>query len=64
MKQAQTNYYQNLIEENGSDQRKLFKLSKELLNLNLKQLFPQHSDNYILANSSRYMENSYFETIA
>ena len=30
---------------------KLFKLSKELLNLNPKQLFPQHSDNYILANS-------------
>ena len=51
MKQARTNYYQNLIEENGSDQRKLFKLSKELLNLNPKQLFNQHSDNYILANS-------------
>ena len=51
MKQARTNYYQNLIEENGSDHRKLFKLSKELLNLNPKQLFPQHSDNYILANS-------------
>ena len=51
MKQARTNYYQNLIDENSSDQRKLFKLSKELLNLNPKQLFPQHSDNYILANS-------------
>jgi hypothetical protein len=29
----------------------VFKLSKKLLNLKPKCLFPQHSDNYILANS-------------
>ena len=42
MKIAKTEYYQNVIEINSSDQRKLFAASKKLLNLKQEPAFTDH----------------------
>ena len=43
MRTARTEFYQNFIELNSSDQRKLFAASKKLLNLKHEPVFTDHS---------------------
>ena len=42
MKIARTEYYQNFIEINSSDQRKLYVAWKKLLNLKQEPVFTDH----------------------
>jgi hypothetical protein len=50
MKKAQSEYYRNYIEDNSSDQRKLFHASKQLLKFKNDTPFPPHCDVLKLAN--------------
>ena len=50
MKKARSEYYRTFINDNSSDQRKLFKASKYLLNLKDDIQFSSHSDAFELAN--------------
>lgn len=50
MKKARSEYYSTFINDNSSDQGKLFKASKYLLNLKNDIQFPPHSDAFKLAN--------------
>ena len=47
---ARREYYTNFINENSGDQRKFFRASRSLLNLNKTSLFPPHTDDFKLAN--------------
>ena len=49
MNKACTNYYENLIDENSSDQAKFFKVTKHLTESNETHL-PPHSNTVALAN--------------
>ena len=42
LKKARSDFYENLIQENSLDERKLFKISKQLLNQSFEVPFPQH----------------------
>lgn len=50
MNQSRRCYYYNVIQEHSSDQRKLFEVSKNLLNLKKETPFPPHADKLLLAN--------------
>ena len=50
IKKARSDFYENLIQENSLDERKLFKISKQLLNQNFEVPFPQHVSKSMLAN--------------
>lgn len=50
MKESRSEYYSTFIHDNSSDERKLFKASKYLLNLKDDIQFPPHSDAFELAN--------------
>ena len=50
IKRARTAYYQQFIEDNNSNQQKLFAASKQLLNMNLDLVFPLCTDEKTLAN--------------
>ena len=50
VKMARSECYSTFINDNNSDQRKLFKASKYLLNLKDDIQFPPHSDAFELAN--------------
>ena len=50
MKKVRSEYYSTFINDSSSDQRKLFKASKCLLNLKDDIQFPPHSDAFELAN--------------
>lgn len=50
MKEARCAYYKEFIDKNSSDQSKLFRASKSLLNLQADKSLPPHSDSYVLAN--------------
>ena len=50
MKKARFEYYSTFISDNSSDQRKLFKASKHLLNRKDDIQFPPYSDAFELAN--------------
>ena len=43
-------YYKEFIDENSSDQSKLFRASKSLLNLQADKSLPPHTDASVLAN--------------
>ena len=50
MNQARQIFYSNLIMENSTDQRKLFKISKALFSHKTELNFPQYKDSTVLAN--------------
>ncbi len=50
MNKARRDYYTNFVNENSNDQRKLFKVSRSLLNLNKTFMLPPHSNDTKLAN--------------
>ena len=50
MNKARREYYPNFVNENSDDQRKLFKVSRSLLNLYKTLLLPPHSNDTELAN--------------
>ena len=50
VKKARSEYYSTFINDNSSDQRKLFKARKYVLNLKDDIQFPSHSDAFELAN--------------
>ncbi|CAB3985662.1 RNA-directed DNA polymerase from transposon X-element [Paramuricea clavata] len=50
MKCANNKYYTTFIQENNSDHRKLFKSAKFLFNQETDLLFPEYSNNTVLAN--------------
>ena len=50
MNRARTAYYKNLIDENSSDQKRLFKVAKQLMKQDTAVPFPPHSDPSVLAN--------------
>jgi len=52
LKDARSEYHSTFIHDNSSDQRKLFKVSKYLLNLKDAIQFPPHSDVFELANDN------------
>ena len=43
-------YYKQYIDENSSDQRRLFRASKRLLNFHVDRALPPHTDPRMLAN--------------
>ena len=47
---ARSDFYENLTQENNSDQGKLFKISKQLLNQSFDVPFPPHVSKSMLAN--------------
>ena len=49
IKKARSDFYENLIWENSSDQGKLFKISTHLLNQSLDVPFPPHVSKSMLA---------------
>ena len=61
IKKARSDFYENLIQENSSDQRELFKISKQLLNQSFEVLFPPHVSKSMLANE---MANFFVEKIS
>ena len=61
IKKARSDFYENLIQENSSDQGKLFKISKHLSNQSLAVPFPLHVSKSILANE---MANFFVEKIS
>ena len=61
IKKARFDFYHNLIQENSSDQGKLFRISKQLLNQNFDVPLPPHSSKAILANE---MANFFVEKIS
>ena len=61
IKKARFEFYHNLIQENSSDQGKLFRISKQLLNQNSDVPLPPHSSKAMLANE---MANSFVEKIS
>ena len=61
MKKARFDFYQNLIQENSSDQGKLFRVSKQLLNQNCEVPLPPHFSKTMLANE---MANFFVEKIS
>ena len=50
MNEARCTYYKEFIDENSSDQSKLFRASKSLLNLQADKSLPPHTDASVLAN--------------
>ena len=50
MNEARCTYYKEFIDENSSDQSKLFQASKSLLNLQADKSLPPHTDVSVLAN--------------
>ena len=61
IKKARFDFYPNLIQENSSDQGKLFRVSKRLLNQNSHVLFPPHFSKAMLANE---MANFFVEKVS
>ena len=61
IKKAHSDFYENLIQENSSDQGKLFKISKQLLNQSFEVPFPPHVSKSMLAN---VMANFFVEKIS
>ena len=61
IKKARSDFYENLIQENSSDQGKLFKISKQLLNQSFEVPFPPHVSKSMLANE---MANFFVEKIS
>ena len=58
---ARSDFYENLTQENNSDQGKLFKISKQLLNQSFDVPFPPHVSKSMLAND---MANFFVEKIS
>ena len=50
MNEARCTYYKEFIDENSSDQSKLFRASKSLLNLQADKSLPPHTDASVVAN--------------
>ena len=50
MNEARCACYKEFIDENSSDQSKLFRASKSLLNLQADKSLPPHTDASVLAN--------------
>ena len=50
MNEARCTYYKEFIDGNSSDQSKLFRASKRLLNLQADKSLPPHTDSSVLAN--------------
>ena len=50
MNEARCTYYKEFIDENSSDQSKLFRASKSLLNLQADKSLPPHADDSVLTN--------------
>ena len=50
MNEAGRVYYNKFIEDNSTDQRRLFVASKSLLNMHLDRSLPPHTDSSSLAN--------------
>ena len=50
MNEARRVYYNQFIEDNSADQRRLFMASKSLLNMHLDRSLPPHTDSSSLAN--------------
>ena len=50
MNEARRDYYNQFIEDNSTDQRRLFMASKSLLNMQLDRSLPPHTDVSLLAN--------------
>ena len=61
IKKARSDFYENLIQENSSDQGKLFKISKQLLNQSFEVPLPPHVSKSMLANE---MANFFVEKIS
>ena len=61
IKKARSDFYENLIQENSSDQRELLKISKQRLNQSFEVLFPPHVSKSMLANK---MANFFVEKIS
>ena len=61
IKKARSDFSENLIQENSSDQGKLFKISKQLLNQSVDVSFPRHVSKSMLANE---MANFFVEKIS
>ena len=49
MNEARRAYYNQFIEDNSTDQRRLFMASKSLLNMHLDRSLPPHTDSSSLA---------------
>ena len=52
MNEARRIYYNQFIEDNSTDQRRLFTASKSLLNIQSDRSLPSHSDVSLLANDT------------
>ena len=50
MKKARQDYYSDLVSNNSNDLHRLFKVSKNLLNIATTPVFPSHKDKQQLAN--------------
>ena len=50
MNESRRTYYKQHIDENSSDQRRLFRASKHLLNFHVDRALPPHTDACMLAN--------------
>ena len=61
IKKAHSDFYENLIQENSSDQGKLFKILKQLLNQSFEVPFPPHESKLMLA---REIANFFVEKIS
>ena len=61
IKKARSDFYENLIQENSTDQRELLKISKQLLNQSFEVLFPPHVSKSMLANE---MANFFVEKVS
>ena len=63
MKRARTAFYQQIIKDNSSDRWKLFAASNQLLNLNHDLVFPQFTDDKMLANDIATFSHKTFNQI-
>ena len=61
IKKARSDFYENLIQENSSDQGKPFKISKQFLNQSFKVPFPPHVSRSMLAHE---MANFFVEKVS
>ena len=50
MNKARRNFYSEFMDQNGTDQRKLFNAAKKLLGMKDEPLFADHLDKTVIAN--------------